>query len=69
MDLRTLDKVCFTICIVCIVGGVMFALAMIWGGAWDDEFVMKMWLTLATFFSASALTLAVSKAVSDRKKP
>jgi len=66
MELRAL---CFTICIVCIVGGVAFALAMIWGGVWDDAFVMKMWLTLATFFCASALTLAVSKAVSDRKKP
>ena len=37
MYLQHLNKVCFTICIVCIVLGTVRSLAMIWGGRqiWD----------------------------------
>jgi hypothetical protein len=66
MDLRALDKVCFTICIVCIVAGVVLSLTMIWGDGWDDEVVVKAWLTLAVFFCASALTLSISKTLGRR---
>ena len=56
-----LNKICFTVCIVCIVLGTVLGLAMIWGDLRSQEFVWKAWLTIGIFFLASALTLSVSK--------
>lgn len=61
MDIRVLNKICFTICIVCIVLGTVLGLAMIWGNIRDNEFVWKSWLTIGLLFLASALTLSVSR--------
>ncbi len=66
MNLQKLNKICFTICIVCIVAGSLLALAMIWLELQEEEFVWKSWLTIAVFFLASALTLSVSKALGGR---
>lgn len=68
MDLQHLNKICFTICIVCIVLGTVLSLAMIWGDIRDNDFVWKSWLTIAVLFLASALTLSVSKALGGRTK-
>ena len=69
MNLQYLDKTCFTICIVCIVAGTFLSLVMIWADIRDNEFVWKSWMTIALFFLASALTLAVSKTFAGRGKP
>ncbi len=61
MNLKHLEKICFTTCIVCIVLGTVLSLAMIWGEISDNGFVWKSWLTIGVFFLASALTLSVSK--------
>jgi len=66
MDLKALNKVCFTTCIVCIVLGTVLSLAMIWGEVKDNEFIWKSWLTIGLFFLASALTLSVSKTLGRR---
>ena len=66
MNLHHLNKICFTICIVCIVLGTVLSLAMIWSEISDREFVWKSWLTIGVFFLASALTLSVSKALGGR---
>ncbi len=63
MNLRRLNTICFTICIVCIVLGTVLSLAMIWGDTRNSVFVWKSWLTIGVFFLASALTLSVSKTV------
>jgi len=68
MNLQHLSKVCFTICIVCIVLGTVLSLAMIWGEIRANEFVWKSWLTIGVFFLASALTLSVSKTLGGRSK-
>ncbi len=65
MDLQRLNKICFTICIVCIVLGVVLSLAIIWGD-FKDEFVWKSWLTTGVLFLASALMLSVSKMLGNR---
>lgn len=59
MDLKILNKICFTICIVCIVAGVVLGLALIWG-THDSEVMWKGLGTVAVLFMGSALTLAVS---------
>lgn len=59
--MQKLNKACFTICIVCIVLGIVLSLAMIWGEMKDNEFMWKSWLTIGVFFLASALTLSVNK--------
>lgn len=63
MALKTLNKICFTICIVYIVAGTVLSLAMIWGDLEDDEGVWKAWLTILVFFLSSALTMSVSKSL------
>jgi hypothetical protein len=68
MNLQYLNKVCFTVCIVCIVLGTVLSLAMIWGEIRDNEFVWKSWLTIGVLFLAFALTLSVSKTLGGRAK-
>jgi hypothetical protein len=68
MDLDKLTRICFTICIICIVAGTVLSLVMIWGELHDNATVWKCWLTLATFFLAAALTMSVSKALRWRAK-
>ena len=58
---RTLNKICFTICIVCIVLGAVLGLAMVWSDLRSHEFVWKAWVTIGILFLASAMTLSVSK--------
>ena len=60
MDLQVLNKVCFAICIVCIVVGTVLSISMIWV-TYESEFLSKFWLTNGVLFLASALTLVVSK--------
>jgi hypothetical protein len=66
MNLQFLNRVCFTICIVCIVLGTVLSIAMIWGEIRDSSVVWKSWLTIGVFFLASALTLSVSKTLGGR---
>ena len=67
MDLQVLNKVCLTICIVCIVIGTVLSLSMIWV-TYEGEFLMKFWSTNGVLFLASALTLIVSKTFGGRVK-
>lgn len=69
MSLRFLDKICFTICTVCIMAGTVLSLAMIWCEIVDDKIVWKSWGTIAVLILASALTLAVSKTFAGRCRP
>jgi uncharacterized membrane protein len=69
MSLQFLDKVCFTICIVCIVAGTVLSLAMIWGEIHDNAVVWKCWGTIVVLILASALALAVSKTFAGRGRP
>ena len=60
MDLQILNKVCFAICIVCIVLGTVLAISMIWV-TYESAFLMKFWSTNGVIFLAAGLALIVSK--------
>jgi hypothetical protein len=63
--MQILNKICFTICIVCIVLATLGALALIWG-SFDEAFLWKSELTLGVLFLASALTLSISKTLGGK---
>lgn len=68
MNIQILNKLCFTVCIVCIVAGAVLSLAMIWFELQDEKVVWKSWLTIGVFFLASALTLSVSRTLAWKPK-
>jgi len=61
MNVSMLNKVCFTISIVCIVVGMVLGLSLIWVSG-SSEVVWKGLATSSVVFLASSATLAVSKA-------
>jgi hypothetical protein len=63
MIIKILNKICFTICIVCIIAGIVLGLGIIWGSH-DDEIMWKGLGTVLVLFVGSALTLAVSNTFS-----
>lgn len=63
--LQYLNKICFSVCIVCIALGTVLSLAMIWGEINDNKLLWKSWLTIGVLFLASALTLSVSRTLGD----
>jgi hypothetical protein len=65
MNLTVLNKLCWTLCIICIVAGTALSLSMIWG-AYQSEFLWKAWTSIAVLFFASSATLIVSKVVTGR---
>lgn len=56
--MSNLTKICYTICIACIVIGTTISIVLIWGGL-DNVVAWKSLGTLAVFFCASVVTLAV----------
>jgi hypothetical protein len=61
MNLNNVRSICFTVCIVCIVAGLLLGLAMIWGIVQDSEFAWKVYMTLGLFFVSASLTLSVAR--------
>ncbi len=67
MTLKHLNTICYTICIVCIVFGVILALTLIWGD-WNNEFAWKGFMTIGVFFLGSALTLSVNQMIGRKDR-
>jgi hypothetical protein len=65
MRLKTLMAICFAVCILCIIAGVVIAFVLIWGNA-DDKFIWKSLVSTGVLFMASALTLSISKMMESR---
>jgi len=57
----SLSKICYTVCMVCIVLGTLLAIVQIWAGL-DNVAAWKGMGTLAVLFCASLITLAVHSA-------
>jgi hypothetical protein len=62
---QVLNRVCFTICIICIAAGTVFSLSMIWA-PYGNEVLLKTWATIIVLFFASAATLLVSRVVGGK---
>lgn len=61
MNTNLTRSICFTICVVCIVSGLVLGLAMIWDVVNDAEFAYRVFMTLCLFFISALLTLSVTK--------
>jgi len=68
MKIDDLNRICFTVCIVCIVLGVVIAMGMIWWTG-SNEIAWKGLATVSILFLAASLTLSVSKTFGDRLPP
>lgn len=60
MYLKRLNAICYAICIVCIVAGAVFSLALIWGDI-ENEFTWKGFLTIGVFFLGATFVLSLNK--------
>jgi hypothetical protein len=60
MKLDDLNRICFTICIICIIFGVLIAMGMIWWTG-SNEIAMRGLATVGVLFLGASLTLSVSK--------
>ena len=61
MRTNTIRTICFTVCILCILGGMLLGIAMIWDWIKDNDFIRKAFMTLGVLFFASLMTLSVAK--------
>ena len=66
MDLSVLNKICWTICIVCIIVGTVLSFTMIWATL-ESEFLWKAWTSMGVLFFASSAVLIVSKVLGGKK--
>jgi hypothetical protein len=65
MNFAALNRICWTVCIICIVAGTTLSISMIWS-TYESEFLWKAWLTIGVLFFASLATLVVSKVVGGK---
>ena len=63
--MNALTRVCFTVCIVCIVAAVVVSLFLIWGQVESDS-VWRCLVSIGVFFLASLLTVGVASIVEPR---
>ena len=62
---QLLNRICFTVCIICIVGGTVLSLSMIWA-THESEFLAKSWGTMGVLFVASLATMIVARIVGGK---
>jgi hypothetical protein len=57
----TIRTICFTVCILCIVVGMLLGIGIIWDWIDDSALIRKSFMTLGLLFLASLLTLSVAR--------
>lgn len=60
MNPHSLNKVCFTVCIVCIIVGVLLGLIMVWTPG-VSEVLWRLMATVGIVFLGASATLTVSR--------
>jgi type IV secretory pathway VirB2 component (pilin) len=58
--LTIVNRICYTICILCIIAGVVVGLMIIWGDRRDENH-WKYMASLFVVFAASSLTMSVNR--------
>jgi hypothetical protein len=57
----SINKICFAICILCIVAGSTISILAIWGVVDAEDAMWKSLATIGVVFSASLLTVLVNR--------
>jgi len=65
--IQNVNRICYTICITCIIAGVVFGLIVVWSDR-QDRNQWKYLATIAILFFASLLTLSVNRFL-DKGQP
>ena len=60
MTLKIVNRICYTIAIVCITAGVVYGLMLIWGDHWRKD-AWKGLASLAVVFLGAVMTLSVNQ--------
>ena len=69
MDLTILNRICWSLCIICIIVGTVLTFTMIWATfPPESQFIWQAWTSVAVLFFASGATLVVSKVLGRNKE-
>lgn len=68
MTISTLNKVCYGICLFCIIACLVLTLLLIWA-EFDDELFQKLLMSVVALLPASAITLNINKIIQKPEKP
>lgn len=66
--MKMITKICFSICILCIVGATSVSILAIWNVVDNTALVWKSLSTMGVVFLASILTVSVDNIFSRREK-
>ncbi len=58
--MKIINTICFTVCLVCIVGGITISILAIWNVVETSDFFWRSLMTLAVLFVGSILTVMVN---------
>lgn len=64
--MRVLQRICFWVCVLCIVAAIPLALTLIWGDADRYQTIGRVLLTLLVFVAAAGSILSVIQLVLGR---
>lgn len=67
-SISTLNKICYGICLACILACLALTLLLIWG-EFDSELFQKLLMSVVALLCASAITLSVNKMIQRPDKP
>jgi hypothetical protein len=66
--MKTITKICFSVCILCIIGATCVSIMAIWNVVDDTALVWKSLSTMGVIFLASIMTVTVDNIFSRREK-
>lgn len=58
--LKIVNRICYTIAIICIIAGVVYGLILIWGDDWGKD-AWKGLASLSVIFLGAVMTLSVNQ--------
>ena len=65
ISIKSLNAICYAVCLICIIAGVVFAMLLIWGEI-GEAIAWKGFSTIGVLLLAAALTMAINKMMDDR---